>query len=206
MESTPLKQIIESYEAMKHAEGQAVLATVVKARGALQQCAGTRMMFLEDGTTIGSAGNEELQRLLTDRAHKILDSEGPQTVSFTLPTPSANNDQKPGSGSMAQILLEPLPIGARSAHLQFIGDCMRSGKTGVIASIFRVDGEFKARIGTHAFLHEDGKIEEDVRSPVLMAAMTEDCIRALQSRSSFVSEYRFTEGVVEAFIEFLACS
>ena len=198
-----LKDIVKCYEAMKLAERRSVLATVVKAGGALHQSLGSRLMFHEDGTTTGSMGDEELQNFLTERARKMFDSEGPRTVSFS-PTTPAHVDQ--ATGSVAHILLEPLPMSARSIHLRFIADCVHSGKSGIVASVFRVDGEFKAWIGTHVFLYEDGKIEEDVRNPVLTAAMAADCARALQSRSSFVSEYRFTEGVVEAFIEFIAGS
>jgi hypothetical protein len=66
-----------------------------------------------------------------------------------------------------------------------------------------VDGEIKAKVGSHVFLHSDGRIEEDVRNPVLAAAIAEDCVQALRSKSSITKEYRLTEGVAEAVTEFL---
>ncbi|HTY38375.1 MAG TPA: XdhC/CoxI family protein, partial [Bacteroidota bacterium] len=80
---------------------------------------------------------------------------------------------------------------------------LKAGKSGVLATVFRVDGEFRASVGTHLFLLETGTVTEDVMNPTLTAALTEDSMEALRSKRTTVKAYRFMEGTVEALLEFL---
>ncbi len=197
-----LQEIVAGYEASKQAEERAVLATIVKVQGSTYRRPGARMLIRENGKTLGAISSGCLEADVVERAKKIMASYEAITVTYDMTSPE--NDVwglNLGCNGVIQILLEPLPLSARSTHLAFIAECMRSPRTGVIASIFRVDGELKAKVGSHLFLHDDGKIEEDVKNPTLCAALTEDCLEALRSRNSSIKEYRLTEGIVEAFIE-----
>jgi len=162
------------------------------------------MLIQEDHPIIGSSGDVDLDAVLTNRALTLLGSGEPMSVVFEVGwTTKEGSSREPASFGVIHVLLEPLPFSVRSPHIRFIEDCLRSRTPGVIASIFRVDGEIKATVGSHVFLHGDGRIEEDARNPVLSAAITEDCVRALQSKSSMTKEYRLTEGVVETLMEFI---
>jgi xanthine dehydrogenase accessory factor len=197
-----LQDIISAYEAIKQAEEKAILATIVKVQGSTYRRPGARMLIRQDGTTTGAISSGCLEADVLERAKKVKESQDSFTVVYDLTSPQ--NDVwglNLGCNGVIHILLEPLPLSARSLHLKFIADCMFLQKSGVIASVFRVDGEFKAKVGSHLFLQEDGSVAEDIKNPILSAALTEDCLAALRSRSSFVKEYQFLEGVVEAFIE-----
>jgi xanthine dehydrogenase accessory factor len=199
-----LQEILRAYEAVKLAESGATLATIVKVRGSAFRRPGARMLIRDDGTSVGNMSSGCLEADVIERAKKA--SELQNAFTATYDTSSTQNDiwgLDLGCNGIIQILLEPLPPGARSPHLKFLSDCNFMGKPGVVASVFRVDGEMKAAVGSHLFLAHDGKIEEDVKHPALTAVLTEDCLGALHSRSSLNKEYRFTEGVVEALIEFV---
>jgi xanthine/CO dehydrogenase XdhC/CoxF family maturation factor len=153
---------------------------------------------------VGALSSGCLEADVIERSKKAMESHDAFTVTYDMTSPEADVwGLNLGCNGVIQLLLEPLPLSARSAHLTFVGACLSGNKSGVIASVFRVDGEFRARVGSHLFLSEDGKVEEDIRNPVLSAALTEDCVSALRSKTSDIKEYRFTEGVVEACIEFI---
>jgi xanthine dehydrogenase accessory factor len=197
-----LQDIISAYESIKQAEEKAILATIVKVQGSTYRRPGARLLIRQDGTTTGAISSGCLEADVLERAKKVKESQDAFTVVYDLTSPQ--NDVwglNLGCNGVIHILLEPLPLSARSLHLKFIADCMSLQKSGVMASVFRVDGEFKARVGSHLFLQEDGSVAEDIKNPILSAALTEDCLAALRSRSSIVKEYKFLEGVVEAFIE-----
>ena len=197
-----LQEIIRGYETIKLAEEKAMLATIVDVRGSTYRRPGARMLIRQDGTTIGAISSGCLEADVVERAKKVMDSHDAITVVYDLTTPE--NDVwglNLGCNGVIQILLEPLPMSARSFHLKSIADCILSEKSGVLVSIFRVEGEFRATIGSHLFLLEDGTVAEDIKNPTLTAALTEDCLTALRTKKTCVKEYRFMEGVVEALIE-----
>ena len=199
-----LQEILRAYEAVKKGEGKAKLATIVKVKGSTYRRPGARMLIRDDGTSVGALSSGCLEADVIERAKKIMESHDAVTVTYDMTSPQ--NDLwglNLGCNGIIQILLESLPLSVRSPHLKFLSNCIAEGKPGVIASVFRVDGELKAAVGSHLFLAQDGKIDEDIRNPVLCAALTKDCLDVLHSKSSCNKEYRFTEGIVEALIEYI---
>ncbi|MCX6134489.1 MAG: XdhC family protein [Ignavibacteriales bacterium] len=197
-----LRDILRGYEAAKLAEEKAMLATIVDVRGSTYRRPGARMLIRQDGTTIGAISSGCLEADVAERAKKVMNSHDAITVLYDLTGPE--NDVwglNLGCNGVIQILLEPLPLSMRSFHLKSIADCLNSGRVGVLASVFRVEGEFRATIGSHLFLLEDGSVSEDIKNPALTAAITEDCLTVLRTKNSAVKEYRFMEGTVEALIE-----
>jgi xanthine dehydrogenase accessory factor len=197
-----LQEIVNGYDSLKRAEAKAVLATIVSVKGSTYRRPGARMLIREDGSTIGAISSGCLEGDVAERAKKIMNSDAATTVVYDLTTPENEVwGLNLGCNGVIQILLEPLPFSVRSLHLKSITDCMQLHRFGVLASVFRVEGELKATVGSHLFLLDDGKVTEDIKHPTLSAALTEDCLHALRSRTSFVKEYRFSEGWAEALIE-----
>ena len=197
-----LQHILKAYEALKQAEGKAMLATIVKVKGSTYRRPGARMLIREDGTSVGALSSGCLEADVMERAKKAMESHDALTVTYDMTSPDADVwGLNLGCNGVIQILLEPLPLSVRSPHLKFLAACLSENKSGVIASVFRVDGEFRASVGSHLFLYENGRVEEDIKNPALCAALTEDCLSALRSKTPEVKEYRFTEGIVEAFVE-----
>lgn len=179
-----------------------MLATIVKVKGSTYRRPGARMLIREDGTSVGALSSGCLEADVIERAKKAMGSHDAVTVTYDMTSPEADVwGLNLGCNGVIQILLEPLPPSMQSPHLKFIASCLSDNKSGVIASVFRVDGEVRARVGSHLLVSENGKVEEDIKNPALCAALTEDSLAAIRSKRSDVKEYRFTEGVVEAFIE-----
>jgi len=197
-----LREIVSGYEAVKRAEEKAVLATVVNVKGSTYRRPGARMLIRPDGAAIGSISSGCLETDVAERAKKIIDTHAAITVVYDLTASESDVwGLNLGCNGVIEILLEPLPLSARSFHLTCIAGCLAAEKTGVLASLYRVEGEFKAVVGSHLFLLEDGTVTEDIKNPVLCAALTEDCLASLRSKKTCVKEYRFLEGVVHALIE-----
>ncbi len=197
-----LQEIISGYEAVKLAEEKAVLATIVNVKGSTYRRPGARMLIREDGSTIGTISSGCLEADVVERAKKVIDSRDAITVVYDLTAPENEVwGLNLGCSGIIQILLEPLPLSTRSFHLQSIADCLRLERVGVLASVFRVEGEFRATIGSHLFLLDNGSVAEEIKNPALTAPLTEDCLTALRTRNTCVKEYRFIEGSVEALIE-----
>lgn len=197
-----LQEIIKAYEAINQSEGRAVLATIVNVKGSTYRRPGARMLIREDGTTVGALSSGCLEADVAERAKNIMGTPDPMTVSYDLTSPEEDVwGLNQGCNGVIHILLEPLPLSARSDHLAFIANALAEARSGIIATVFRVEGELRARVGTHLYLHEDGKVSEDVKNPALCAVLTEDSLHALRTKTSAVKEYRFTEGIAEAFVE-----
>jgi xanthine dehydrogenase accessory factor len=199
-----LREIIKAYDAVKLDEMRGRLATLVKVKGSAFRRPGARMLIRDDGTSVGALSSGCLEADVIERALKLMGSHDSVTVTYD--TSSPENEiwgLNLGCNGVIQILLEPLPPSVRSPHLSFLSGRLSSGMPGVIATIFRVDGEIKATVGCHLFLEENGKITEDIKHPPLAAVLTEDCIQAFRLKASCNKEYRFTEGVVDALIEYI---
>jgi xanthine dehydrogenase accessory factor len=163
------------------------------------------MLIYDDGTFVGAVSGGCLEADIVGHAMKAMHSGDALTVTYD--TSATEEDVwglNLGCSGVVQILIETLPGSAPASHMAFLSDCLSMRKTGVIASIFRVDGELKATVGSHLALTEEGRVQEDIKHPVLTAAITEDCVAALRSKSTFTREYRFTEGTSEALIEFVS--
>ena len=106
-----------------------------------------------------------------------------------------------GCNGVISLLIEPLDSPKIPRHLQFLDRCLAARTSGVLASVFRVDGEVKTEIGTHLMLGANNELEETIRHPVVTSALAETARSVLSRRVSLTEEFKFTDGVVEAFLE-----
>jgi xanthine dehydrogenase accessory factor len=197
-----LQEILQAFEALRPAGGKALLATIVKVKGSTYRRPGARMLVRQDGSTVGAISSGCLEADVAERAKKVLESSEAVTVVYDMT--STEEDVwglNLGCNGIIHLLLEPIPLGTGSPYLTFLADCMEHQKTGAVATVFRVDGELRARVGSRLMLLEDGSVSEDIKNPTLSSALLEDSLAALRTRQSRVTEYRFTEGVAEAFID-----
>ncbi len=84
----------------------AVLATVVRARGAVPRHAGSKMLVYTDGRTLGSVGGGEMEKRVHEAALQCLSDGRPQLLHYTFQEP-ANGD--PGEcGGDVDVFVEPV--------------------------------------------------------------------------------------------------
>lgn len=197
-----LQDILKTYDALKQSGKTGALATIMKVQGSTYRRPGAQMLITDEGKTIGTVSGGCLEADVAEKSKKIIASGQPATVVYDM---TAEGDAvwglNQGCNGVVHLLVEPIPSPNTVAHLEFVAKCLNERITGIVATVFRVDGEFKAKVGTRVLMDDRGTIQENVRNPVLSAALLEDCREALNASCGKVKEYRFTEGVVEAFIE-----
>lgn len=198
-----LQNILQAYETLREKPVRLALATVMKVRGSTYRRPGARMLMSEDGTTVGSISGGCLETDVLEKAKQQVMSGDPQMVVYDMVAEDDVWGLNQGCNGVIYLLLEPIGNTKDSRLFRFIRRCFEEQKVGVIATVFRVDGEFKALVGTRVMMFEDGSVSENIRHPILSAALLEDCTEVLTEKQSKVKEYRFLEGVVEAFIELI---
>jgi len=189
-------------KAYKELTAPAALATVVKTKGPSYRRAGARLLIREDRTTVGMISGGCLEHDVVEKALKIMKSGRPELAVFDM---TGTDDEVWGYGQgcngVISLLIEPLDTPKIPRHLQFLDRCLSTRMHGVLATIFRVDGEVKAAIGTHLMLGANDELEETIRHPVVTSALAEAARSLLSRRASATKEFKFTDGVVEAFLE-----
>ena len=84
---------------------RAVLATVVRTEGSTPRDAGAKLLFREDGTTVGTVGGGVLESRVLDRCREILDSHRSERMSLDI------TEQGPldaACGGVVEVFLDPL--------------------------------------------------------------------------------------------------
>jgi len=195
-----LHDILAFYESLKRTGKPCALTSIMKVQGSTYRRPGARMLVTGEGKTIGTISGGCLESDVAEKCKKVLATNQPQTAVYDM---TAEDDAawglNQGCNGVIHLLLEPLA--PNDAHLDFLAECLKRKAPGAVATVFRVDGEFKASVGTRLMLHENGAVQETIRNPALSASLLEACHEALVTRASRVKEFRFTEGVVEALIE-----
>jgi xanthine/CO dehydrogenase XdhC/CoxF family maturation factor len=94
-------------------------------------------------------------------------------------------------------------LGARSElnHLAFLTECLHLRHVGVLATVFRIEGQVKAQVGTRLMVHPDGTLKSDIEDTDLVAQIRNDVWKALDDNHSTVKVYPLPTGKAEVFIE-----
>jgi xanthine/CO dehydrogenase XdhC/CoxF family maturation factor len=94
-------------------------------------------------------------------------------------------------------------LGARFElnHLAFLTDCLRLRHVGVLATVFHIEGQVHAQVGTRLMLHPDSTVKSDIEDADLVAQIREDAQKALDDNRSTVKVYPLPLGKAEVFIE-----
>jgi xanthine/CO dehydrogenase XdhC/CoxF family maturation factor len=86
-------------------------------------------------------------------------------------------------------------------HLAFLTDCLRLRHVGVLATVFHVEGQVQAQVGTRLMVYPDGTVKSDIEDTALVAQIREDAQKAFDDNRSTVKVYPLPLGKAEVFIE-----
>jgi len=195
-----LREILDGYQKLKNRGETIALATIVKAKGSTYRRPGARMLLTRSGEMVGSISGGCLEGDVLERAKKVMDSGVPVLISYDT---SSDDDLVWGLGlgcaGIVHVLVEPMNQDANRA-VTFLADCARQDHTGVLATVFRVEGSTGAGIGKRLMLGKNGgaqnHIEGELAGPVL-----QDAQEALRAGHSAVKTYQTSNGTAEVFIE-----
>lgn len=86
-------------------------------------------------------------------------------------------------------------------HLEFLTECLHLRQVGILATVFYVEGQIKAQVGTRLMVYPDRTIKSDIPDTDLVAQIRDDAWKALDNSRSTVKAYPLLAGKAEVFIE-----
>jgi len=155
---TERQLLVNAFRRLKRGE-RAALATIVSVEGSSYRRPGARMLINENGETTGVLSAGCFERDVCERAARVMSTNRPSLVKYDTTT---DEDIVWGLGlgcnGVVHVLIEP--VTERVAGLmQLLAKCVDSETSGAIATVFQVDGNIEASLGTAAMLFPDGSIE-----------------------------------------------
>lgn len=74
-----------------------------------------------------------------------------------------------GCNGLVRVFIERLPQESQLNPVTFLFECYRRQQMGVLATVFRVEGELYPEAGTHLRLQQDGNIISRIKNSTLAA-------------------------------------
>jgi xanthine/CO dehydrogenase XdhC/CoxF family maturation factor len=159
------------------------------------------MLMTQEGEMVGSISGGCLEGDAFEHAKKVMQSGEPVLVNYDT---SADDDTVWGLGlgcaGVVHVLIESLDE-AYYEYLQLLSRCLKEQKSGVVGTIFAVQGIPNAKVGSRLILNDKGEVTSKVENKNLNDAMLKDATEVLESGRSLVKEYETPEGKAEVSIE-----
>ncbi|KAB8317359.1 XdhC family protein [Tolypothrix campylonemoides VB511288] len=194
-----LQDIVTDFLAIKNCGQIAALATVVKVKGSTYRRPGARMLMSQDGCMTGSISGGCLESDVFEHAKQVMASGEPTLVKYD-PEVAEEIIWALGLGcnGAVHVLIERL-----DKQLTFITECLSNRHSGVLATVFCVEGQLQAKVGNQLMLYPDQNITNEITDSILSQAVILDAQLVLQHQKSKVKVYNLPAGRAEVLIEFI---
>ena len=197
-----LQDIVAGFEKVKTGGKIAAIATLVKASGSTYRRPGARMLMTSEGQMVGSLSGGCLEGDVFEQAQEVMTSGKPIVVQYdTMSDEDIIWGLGLGCNGIVQILIERLEEESPLNHLAFLTECLHRRQVGVLATVFHVEGQVKAQVGTRLMVYPDGTLKSDIEDTDLVTQIRDDVGKALDESRSKVKAYPLLTGKAEVFIE-----
>jgi xanthine/CO dehydrogenase XdhC/CoxF family maturation factor len=197
-----LQDILKAFEQCKNSDECVAIATLVKAQGSTYRRPGARMLMTSQGQIVGSLSGGCLEGDVFEQAQEVMTSGKPIVVQYdTMSDEDIIWGLGLGCNGIVQILIERVEEESPLNHLAFLTECLRYRQVGVLATVFQVEGQVKAQVGTRLMMYPDGTVKSDIEDADLVAQIRDDAGKALDESRSKVKAYPLLTGKAEVFIE-----
>ncbi|HAA29614.1 MAG TPA: xanthine dehydrogenase [Cyanobacteria bacterium UBA8553] len=197
-----IHDIVAAFETIKSGRKTAAIATLVKAQGSTYRRPGARMLMTPEGEMIGSLSGGCLEGDVFEQAQEVITSGQPIVVQYdTMSDEDIIWGLGLGCNGIVQILIERLEAESPLNHLSFLTECLRCRQAGILATVFHVEGQVKAQVGSRLMVYPDGTLKSDIEDADLIAQIRDDAWNALDESRSKVKAYPLPTGKAEVFIE-----
>ena len=194
-----LTEIVEAWEVIRGAGGEAVLATVVGVSGSTYRRPGARMLLTQEGRAAGSVSGGCLETDILQKAWWHT-RDGAALVTYD------STDEEDvvwgfglGCNGVVQVLLERVSA-ERPGPLDLLRAVLRRRRPGVVATVIGGDGP--AGHGERRLLMPDGRAVNSIADNVLAAQVDADARAALSRGESRTATYRTSDGgTARVFLE-----
>ena len=192
-----LKAILLANEKSIQKGEKTFLATIVNTFGSTYRQKGAKMLITENGEMVGTLSGGCVENDIYQYTKQI--ENEPILINYDA---TSDEDLTWGFGlgcnGSVQILLEKLNFSPNLSPLNLITQCLTQKQTGVIATIFAVEGNINLKIGSRLIIYPDGTTESDIQNRELQNKIT---ATAQTTQNSTVAKYQLPSGSVEIFIE-----
>lgn len=200
-----MQRIIQAAARQRGRGEMAALATVVAVEGSTYRRPGARMLVSADGEAEGAISGGCLERDVFRQAARVLHHGQPAVTVYDSTGEDLDEGYALGCNGVVVVLVEPLAPDGPAAALDFIAECLRHRRKGVVATVFAVQGEVGTRIGARLTLADDGStcatgIDDDSTRDRLLA----EAGKALRAGRSGRARIGMPAGEIDAFVEFVA--
>lgn len=196
-----LQDIVAAFEKIASLGKTAAIATLVKVKGSTYRRPGARVLMTSDGWLLGSISGGCLEGDIFEHAQRVMDSGKPTLVKYDT-TESEDIIWGLGLGcqGIVHVLVERLTDDLELSPIAFLAECLHRRQTGVLVTVFAVEGRSEIKMGDCLLLHPDGTVSGNVADPV-RSRIIDDAIAAAASTQSSVKTYQLPAGSAEVFIE-----
>ncbi len=193
------QMIVEAFRRLETGE-RAALATVVSIAGSSYRRPGARMLITESGETTGVLSVGCFEQDVCERAAQVMSTGQPMLVKYGT---TSNYDIGWRRGldcsGIINILIEPATNERIASLMQLLAECSESSTGGAIVTVFRVEGDVEATIGTSALMFPDGTVD----GQFLSASIFDDLSEAVQLGAGVIKRYETADGYVDVFVEYV---
>ncbi len=191
-----LQDIVTTWEQVKSRGQPAALATIVKVKGSTYRRPGARMLMTLDGCMVGSISGGCLENDVFEYAKQVLANGEPTLIKYD-PAVAEEIIWALGLGcnGAVHILVERL-----DRQLTFIAECVHGKQSGVLATVFCVEGQVRASVGDR-LMFQDKTVSSEIADPILASAVIADAQIAQNEQKSIVKTYQLSAGSASVFHE-----
>ena len=198
-----MQPIFESYEAAKAAGKQVALATVVRVVGSAYRRPGAKMLVTEDGESFGSVSGGCLEKDVVLRSAEIIREGSSALLQYGM---SGSDDDfifgvGAGCNGRVDILVEPDCTFERLDPISFDRDCLRKRETGVIATVFAVDGAARSCLSERVAFRSADPSRSSFNNADLAQSVVSASLDAFSEKRSISRRFSNDEGAIEVFME-----
>jgi xanthine dehydrogenase accessory factor len=195
-----LREILKALEPLQRSGEKVALATIVKTKGSTYRRPGARMLMTSAGEMIGSISGGCLEGDVFEHAKKVMNSGEPIVLNYDT---SSDDDVVWGLGlgcnGVVHVLVESLR--QMPNYLSFLEECLEPHHCGVLATVFRTEGEVGVKPGSRMTISEDGSTSGMKENEALGFAIASNAKEAIRTGHSSIKEYEVPGGKAEVFIE-----
>ncbi|HBB35243.1 MAG TPA: xanthine dehydrogenase [Cyanobacteria bacterium UBA8803] len=197
-----LQNILQAFEQTNQLGQSIALATLVKAQGSTYRRPGARMLMTSQGQMVGSLSGGCLEGDVYEQAQEVMASGKPIVVQYdTMSDEDIIWGLGLGCNGIVQILIERVEEESPFNPLAFLAKCIKCRQLGVLATVFYVEGQLKAQVGSRLMVYPDRTINTNIADADLVAQISDDSLPALDNKHSTIKAYPLATGQAEVFIE-----
>ncbi|NMG76461.1 XdhC family protein [Aromatoleum diolicum] len=201
---TETQRILQAHAKARACGEEMALATVVAVEGSTYRRPGARMLVTADGTSVGAISGGCLERDVVRLAARVLHRGEPVVAVYDSTDEEVAEGYALGCNGVVVVLIEPLVAGEADV-LDFISACLKRGRSGVVATVFGIDGAAGAEIGARLMLDEEIGVRcRGIADEYLRSRVEDEAREALRGGRSARIIVDTGDGRVEVFLEHVA--